>query len=267
MSKTFRQFDDRWGDLVYTRGGSTMAHAGCGATTEAMIIVNNPEYADADPRTTRKWLMANHYNIQGTTHAGISKGLEHFGFVQRNFSEANIQQAFDLLASGEYLWGAINFGRGKRGGVVWTSNGHYVMFSAFRVKNGKVELFTRDPGARKNDGWHGYRKTMKGLIKRIWICKLKNAVPMPKPVKIKKTYAGKFPKLPKKGYLAQGDTGKQVKRLQKFLNWYRSFDLAIDGSFGPLTDEALRKFQKAEKLTVDGKYGPKSSEKAETIKK
>ena len=244
-----------------------MAHAGCGPASMAEIIVNNPEYANATPDTTRVWLREHHYNISGTTHEGISKGFEHFGFVQRNFSEANIQQAFDLLESGEYLWGDINFAAGRRGGVTWTSGGHYVAFSAYRKKNGKVQLYTRDPGARHNDGWHGYRATMKGLIKRIWICKLKNAIPMPEPVKLKKTYSGTFPKLPKKGYLAKGDKGAQVKNLQKFLNWYGNYKLAVDGSFGPKTDAALRKFQKAEKLAVDGKYGPKSSAKAKTIKK
>lgn len=43
MSKTFRQYDSRWGRLSYppnTR--STMASAGCGPTACASIIVNNP---------------------------------------------------------------------------------------------------------------------------------------------------------------------------------------------------------------------------------
>lgn len=83
----------------------------------------------------------------------------------------------------------------------------------------------------------------------------------------KKKYSGTFPKLPSKGYLEEGDTGTQVKYLQKFLNWYGNYKLTIDGIFGPKTDAALRKFQKAEKLAVDGMYGKKSSAKAQAIKK
>lgn len=83
----------------------------------------------------------------------------------------------------------------------------------------------------------------------------------------KKTYSGTFPKLPSKGYLAEGDKGTQVKYLQEFLNWYGGYKLATDGKFGPKTDAALRKFQKAEGLVVDGKFGPKSLKKAQAAKK
>lgn len=170
MSKTFSQRDSRWGSLVYTRGGSTMAHAGCGATSMAEIIVNNPNYKDADPRTTRKWLMANHYNISGTTWEGITKGLQHFGFIVS--SPGTMQALFDKLASGQYKWGILNFKAGSRGGVTWTSGGHYVAFTAYKYENGQHWLYTRDPGSRKHTGWFSYEKHMKGLIKKVWCCYL-----------------------------------------------------------------------------------------------
>ena len=170
MSKTFRQNDSRWGNLVYTRGGSTMAHAGCGPTSMAEIIVNNPKYKDADPRTTRKWLMDNHYNIQGTTWEGIGNGLKHFGL--KVASPDTMTRLFELLEAGVYKWGIINFKAGSRGGVTWTSGGHYVAFSAYKYENGQHWLYTRDPGARHNDGWHSYEKTMKGLCKKVWCCYL-----------------------------------------------------------------------------------------------
>ncbi len=84
---------------------------------------------------------------------------------------------------------------------------------------------------------------------------------------VKTAYTGEFPVLPAKGYLGKGDKGTQVQRLQKFLNWYGNYGLAIDGSFGNLTDAALRKYQKAAGLTVDGYFGKNSLAKAKTIKK
>lgn len=69
------------------------------------------------------------------------------------------------------------------------------------------------------------------------------------------------------GSLHKGDTGTEVKRLQKFLNWYGSYKLDVDGSFGDKTEDAVKKFQKATGLTADGYFGPASLAKAKEIKK
>lgn len=87
----------------------------------------------------------------------------------------------------------------------------------------------------------------------------------------KKAYTGTFPSLitHKDGlqYIEKGDTGKQVTRLQHFLNWYGNYGLTVDGIFGAKTDAAVRKFQKANGLVVDGVFGVKSLAKAKAIKK
>lgn len=82
-----------------------------------------------------------------------------------------------------------------------------------------------------------------------------------------KTYSGTFPSLGLKGYLKQGDKGTQVKRLQEFLNWCINAKLTVDGSFGPATLAAVKKYQKTYGLVVDGYFGPASLKKAKTIKK
>lgn len=69
------------------------------------------------------------------------------------------------------------------------------------------------------------------------------------------------------GSLHKGDTGTEVKRLQKFLNWYGNYKLDVDGSFGDKTEDAVKKFQKACGLTADGYFGPASLAKAKEIKK
>lgn len=83
----------------------------------------------------------------------------------------------------------------------------------------------------------------------------------------KKTYSGTYPSLGKKGYLSKGDTGENVKKLQKFLKWCIGEKLEVDGSFGAKTEKAVKKYQKEYKLTVDGMFGPASLKKAKTIKK
>ena len=84
----------------------------------------------------------------------------------------------------------------------------------------------------------------------------------------KKGYKGKFPTLPLfRGCLRRGNKGTNVKHLQKFLNWYGNYKLDVDGSYGSLTEGAVRSYQKAEKLVVDGLFGKASLKRAKEVKK
>ncbi|MFH5183151.1 N-acetylmuramoyl-L-alanine amidase [Paenibacillus sp. TAB 01] len=56
--------------------------------------------------------------------------------------------------------------------------------------------------------------------------------------------------------LRKGSTGQYVKTLQKALG-----GLVVDGSYGSLTDTAVRAFQKKNGLTEDGIVGPKTWDK------
>lgn len=58
--------------------------------------------------------------------------------------------------------------------------------------------------------------------------------------------------------LKQGSTGASVKALQQLLTAKGYDTKGVDGSFGPATDTAFRKYQKAAGLTVDGSCGQKS---------
>lgn len=80
-------------------------------------------------------------------------------------------------------------------------------------------------------------------------------------------YTGTLPMLSAKGYLGKGDTGAQVKRLQQFLNWYGGYGLAVDGSYGPATVAAVKRYQQAEGLAADGKFGPASRARASEVRK
>lgn len=52
--------------------------------------------------------------------------------------------------------------------------------------------------------------------------------------------------------IKKGDRGASVRVVQRLLHIY------VDGSFGPLTDEAVREFQRRSGLQVDGIVGPKT---------
>jgi hypothetical protein len=58
--------------------------------------------------------------------------------------------------------------------------------------------------------------------------------------------------------LKPGDTGAQVKRLQRALKHLGYSVGAVDGDYGTSTQTALQRFQQASKLTADGVLGPKT---------
>jgi peptidoglycan hydrolase-like protein with peptidoglycan-binding domain len=56
--------------------------------------------------------------------------------------------------------------------------------------------------------------------------------------------------------ISTGATGDAVRRLQRALRRTPDLGLAVDGIFGPMTDQAVQQFQQANGLTVDGVVGP-----------
>lgn len=65
------------------------------------------------------------------------------------------------------------------------------------------------------------------------------------------------------GVLLKGKKGAKVKELQTYMNEFmdrgiitNKAKLALDGSFGPLTDDVVRAYQKAKQIAVDGMVGP-----------
>lgn len=57
--------------------------------------------------------------------------------------------------------------------------------------------------------------------------------------------------------IRRGDTGAAVSHAQCLLKNYQGYGyLAIDGVFGPQTEDAVRDFQRRRGITVDGIVGP-----------
>ena len=132
---------------------------------------------------------------------------------------------------------------------VYTVEGNTSVGSAVVANGGGVSKKKYALSYNKIDGYGRPPYGTESIIKKLTKSAYKEAFPVVPPViKIK-------------------STGEQVKKLQKFLNWYGDYGLTVDGDCGEKTTKAIKMFQKAEKLTVDGEFGPKSLAAAKTIKK
>lgn len=147
-------------------------------------------------------------------------------------------------------------------------SGKYVLVSKPTVstlKNGDIIVYVRPAGGGHICIYHG------GKIKEAdyehWYGRTTNSAKNRLSVSGKKWVKVYRAKGSYEGSLHMGDSGSEVKKLQKFLNWYGSYKLDVDGHFGVKTEDAVKKFQKAAGLTADGYFGPASLAKAKEIKK
>lgn len=179
---TYKQADSRWGKLNYN-GSSTMATAGCGPTAVAML-----GYAVAGkstPVSCMKYMQKHGYAIRnnGTAWAGIPACMRACG-LQDVKNVAKMADVFSYLSKG--YCAVFLFRAGSRGGITWTTAGHYIAVTDYKVQNGKHYLYTRDSGGRNHTGWYCYETQMKGLIPQVWVGKVPSKA-SPKPVTPAKT--------------------------------------------------------------------------------
>lgn len=189
----FRQYDSRWGHLKYPSGIYTLDRAGCGCCSCAHLLIEMEKYKNYTPKTIRSYMVKQGFATRGngTTWNGITKTLEHYGYkvVKPNIS-SSMDAAWKELNKGNRA-GILLFGAGSRGGVTWTSGGHYIAFLAYKVKNGKHYFYTKDSGPRCHDGWYCYETTMRGLLPQMWIVELP-AAPKKTTTTTKKKSTGKY---------------------------------------------------------------------------
>ena len=254
----YRQADSRWGSLPYPTKAYSFAHNGCGCCACTHNIIEIAKYANYTPKDVRPYMVNQGFATKGhgTTWNGITKTLEHYGFtVETPNINSSMASAWAILnRKNAPKQGVLLFRAGSRGGVRWTSGGHYVAFLDYKVVGGKHYFYTKDSGGRHNDskthGYYCYETTMKGLLPKIWIVTKKpdsQPTPTPTPIPTKK-YNGTIPT----PTIKKGSKGTNVKNLQKFLNWYGGYGLKVDGICGVKTIAAIKKFQKKEGLVVDG---------------
>ena len=258
---TYLQYDSRWGKKNYN-GSSTMATAGCGPTSVAMLA-----YA-VDGKTTpwdvALYMKQHGYAVygHGTAWDGIPAAMKHFGLEDVK-NVADMSDVFSYLAKG--YCAVFLFKAGSRGGVTWTTSGHYVAVTDYKKEGGKHYLYTRDSGGRGHTGFYVYETKIKGLVPQVWVGKV--------PPKIKKRgkdqYQGTLPTKTVK----KGDKGQDVKNVQLFLRWANSGgymgawlkELKGGGEFKGRTYRNVCFFQEVHHLKVDGIFGPKCIKLAEEL--
>lgn len=301
MNKTiYKQADSRWGSKPYPSRGSSFAGNGCGCCACTHLVIEQDKYKKYTPENLRPWMVKQGYAVynQGTTWSGIPATLKHYGYKKVVHIGINdpMSKAWTELNKGNRM-GVILFlgGRGPNG-TVWTSGGHYVAFTDYKVKDKKHYFYTKDSGGRNHDGWYTYENSMKGLIYQMWIVErieVKASTPTssaPAPSKSSSSTTqqtgalstdGKFGKASVKAaekLFGVSQTGLISGQLASLKQYHKGFDGNVkygtggsplvkaiqkylnmsgpDGQLGPNTIKAIQKMVGA---SADGIWGPNTS--------
>lgn len=268
-SKIFKQHQGSWATKPYPTRGCTVAGAGCGLVACTHIAIEQERYKNWTPENLRPWMLKKGFAVagQGTRWEGITKTLEHIGHknVVRIYNDP-MSEAWKELNKGNRI-GIILFDSSiAPNGIRWTSCGHYVAFTGYKVKDGKHLFYCKDSGPRDHDGWYSYERSMRNCVSKMWIVERVGAqVKSPTATSYRPTteYKGKLPK----NTVKKGKEGAGVKALQRFLNWCINAGLTVDGVAGDKTVFAIKVFQKTYNLVADGIFGKASKAKAKSIVK
>lgn len=172
-TKIFRQYDGPWAKKPYPTARCTVSGAGCGLVALTHIAIEQDSKKNWTPENLRPYMLKNGYALagQGTRWEGITNTLKYIGHknVVRIYNDP-MSEAWKELNKGNRI-GIILFSAGKGGSsrVTWTTCGHYVAFTDYKVQNGKHWFYTKDSGGRKHDGWYSYEGAMKGRVAKLWI--------------------------------------------------------------------------------------------------
>lgn len=113
-----------------------------------------------------------------------------------------------------------------------------------------------------------------GHVEWVYVVPAKTTTTTTKKESSKKAYTGTYPTLPKSGSFVYGDGmsknksyKKDIKLMQKLINWINGEKIDEDGEFGKVTQAAVKRAQKFLGVTVDGRFGPKTLAAAKDYKK
>lgn len=174
MSKTFLQYKGTYAKKRYPswskRSDATYTNAGCGPCSVAAIVYN--KNSKITPLTVGNYIstLKTGATSGGATYqSAITTALRHYGFTTTQHGK--MSDFLTQMKKGN-RWGIILFKAGTKGGIKWTSGGHYIAVTDIKVKNGKHYLYMRDSGKRGHIGWYCYETQMQGLCKACWTCYL-----------------------------------------------------------------------------------------------
>ena len=141
MNKTiYKQLDSRWSSLPYPTKASSFGGNGCGCCACVHIAIEQEAKKDWTPATLRPWMVDQGfaYVNQGTTWNGITETLKYLGHknVVRIWSDP-MTEAWKELNKGNRIGVLLVDNSRTPDGTYWTSSGHYVAFTDYKVVNGQ----------------------------------------------------------------------------------------------------------------------------------
>lgn len=237
----YKQYDGRWGRMLYPSGKSTLASSGCGCVSVTHCVMEMDKYMDYTPKNTVSYMREFAVIGHGTEWEGIRKGLAHFGLKDVK-QHSTMDSLFKEMAKGKRVAIFLFNGNKAPNGTQWTAGGHYVAAVGYKYNSKRHYFFTKDSGGRNNGlKWKSYERSMKGCVKMIWTARVPNP----------------SIDLPEKGYFEKGDSSPQIIKIQKFLKENKLYKGGTKGNFGTKTEKALKEWQKENGLDPDGKFGAK----------
>lgn len=274
-SHIYRQYDNRWRWLPYPSGGYYLNGSGCGCVAVTHCIIEMDKYKNWTPAKVQPYMRQFAIRGNGTKWAGIQKSLEHYG-LKNVANVPTMAKLWKILEKGNYV-GVLLFGNTKGpDGTVWTTGGHYIAFTGYRVKNGQHQLYLKDSGGRKHDGWYSYEKSMRGDVRQVWVGQVPTTAKATTTITTTTKVAAAATTTATSGKLTVDGVGGAgtVKALQKYLKvtqdgkitgqnkslnkYYPSLTAVSYGSGGCATVKALQKWVGA---TADGVWGQDTSKK------
>ena len=135
----FRQSDPRWGSLPYPTASSPVSTDGCGLLAVTHCAIERSKYWNSTPKAFYSFMKKYAVAGNGTLWDGIDAGLNQFIGNSKRFD--SMSAFWNEVAKGNRV-GVILFHSGSApDGTVWTSSGHYVAFTGYKVSNGKHYLY------------------------------------------------------------------------------------------------------------------------------
>lgn len=267
----YKQLDSRWANKPYPTYASSFGGNGCGCCACVHVAMEQERYKNWTPESLRPWMVNQGYAYpgRGTLWQGIYDTLKYIGHKNVVWIGENdpMTDAWKELNKKNRI-GVLLVNNGSTpDGTYWTSSGHYVAFTDYKVKGGQHWFYIKDSGGRNHDGWFCYEKSIKGALPQLWIVERLGKEPKPSD-----HYEGEYPN-PKK-YLEPGDKGTEVTKLQNYIDWYTDGDFfakcgGADGVYGNNTLKYVKKMQTDffGAKEADGLVGQKTIAKMKAYKK
>lgn len=276
-STIWKQTDSRWAAKPYPIAKrSTVGGCGCGLLACTHIAMEQERYKNWTPENLRPWMVSKGFAEvgNGTKWEGITQTLKHIGHtnVVRIYSDP-MSEAWKELNKGNRIGILLFNSHYAPNKTRWSSSGHYIAFTGYKVKDGKHYFYTKDSGGRNHSGWYTYENSMRGCISKVWIVErvgkqtngsavvADTSAVKASSYKPSTAYKGSLPT----SVVKKGSKGSSAKAVQTFLNWCIGAGLATDGIAGAKTVAAIKVYQKTYGLTVDGIFGSGSKAKAQSI--